>query len=157
MAQKHFEKLFQILKLKHLRLVTAESCTGGLVAAAITEIPGSSDIFDRGFVTYSNESKVQLLSVPATHIKKHGAVSKQVAMAMAKGAIKHSQADVSVAITGIAGPGGGNTKKPVGLVYIATAYKGEIRCAKLILKGNRSGIRRQAIEKSVEFLLARIR
>jgi nicotinamide-nucleotide amidase len=102
-----------------LRLVTAESCTGGLIAALLTEIPGSSDVVERGFVTYSNEAKEDLLGVPGDLIHQYGAVSESVARAMAEGALKHSLAHVAVAVTGIAGPCGGTAEKPVGLVYVA--------------------------------------
>jgi nicotinamide-nucleotide amidase len=108
-------------RAKGLRLVTAESCTGGLIAGLLTEIPGSSDVVERGFVTYSNESKEDLLGVPNDLIHQYGAVSGPVAGAMALGALKHSLAHVSVAVTGIAGPGGGSAEKPVGLVYVAAA------------------------------------
>ena len=108
----------------NLRIATAESCTGGLIAALFTEIPGSSDVFERGFVTYSNEAKEDLLGIPADMIHRHGAVSEQVARAMAEGALKHSLAQVSIAVTGIAGPGGGTAEKPVGLVYLAVAKLG---------------------------------
>jgi nicotinamide-nucleotide amidase len=105
------------------KLATAESCTGGLVVAALTEIAGSSDVVDRGFVTYSNAAKEMMVGVPRAIIEAHGAVSGQTAAAMAKGALDHSAADVSVAITGIAGPGGGSAEKPVGLVYFAAATR----------------------------------
>src|SRR5580698_10364370 len=106
---------------KHLRVVTAESCTGGLIAGLLTEIPGSSDVVERGFVTYSNQAKEDLLGVPAALLHAHGAVSEPVCRAMADGALKHSLAQLSVAVTGIAGPGGGSAEKPVGVVYVATA------------------------------------
>jgi nicotinamide-nucleotide amidase len=105
------------------KLATAESCTGGLVVAALTDIAGSSDVVDRGFVTYSNAAKEMMVGVPRAIIEAHGAVSGQTAAAMAKGALDHSAADVSVAITGIAGPGGGSAEKPVGLVYFAAATR----------------------------------
>jgi nicotinamide-nucleotide amidase len=105
------------------KLATAESCTGGLVVAALTDIAGSSDVVDRGFVTYSNAAKEMMVGVPRAIIEAHGAVSEQTAAAMAKGALDHSAADVSVAITGIAGPGGGGAEKPVGLVYFAAAAR----------------------------------
>jgi nicotinamide-nucleotide amidase len=108
-------------RAKGLRLVTAESCTGGLIAALLTEIPGSSDVVERGFVTYSNQAKEELLEVPRDLIRQYGAVSEPVARAMAEGALKHALAHVSVAVTGIAGPGGGTAEKPVGLVYVAAA------------------------------------
>lgn len=111
-------------RAKGLRLTAAESCTGGLVAAALTEIPGSSDVFDRGFVTYSNEAKCDMLGVADALLNAHGAVSAEVARAMALGAIDHSQADVAVAVTGVAGPGGGSLEKPVGLVHFACARRG---------------------------------
>jgi nicotinamide-nucleotide amidase len=106
-------------RARGLRLVTAESCTGGLIAALLTEIPGSSDVVERGFVTYSNEAKEDLLGVSGDLIRQYGAVSEPVARAMAEGALKHSLAQVAVAVTGIAGPGGGAAEKPVGLVYVA--------------------------------------
>lgn len=104
-----------------LTIATAESCTGGLVASALTDIAGSSDVFDRGYVTYSNTAKQAMLGVPAQLIADHGAVSAEVAGAMALGALKHSGAGVAVAITGVAGPGGGTPAKPVGLVHLAVA------------------------------------
>lgn len=104
-----------------LTIATAESCTGGMVAAALTSIAGSSDVFDRGFVTYSNEAKAEMLGVDPALIARHGAVSKEVALAMAACALKASRSRLSVAITGIAGPGGGSVEKPVGLVHIAAA------------------------------------
>jgi len=100
-------------------IATAESCTGGLVSAALTSVPGSSDVFDRGFVTYTNTAKSEMLGVPAWLIEKHGAVSEEVARAMAGGALAHSNATIAVSITGIAGPGGGTEDKPVGLVHFA--------------------------------------
>jgi nicotinamide-nucleotide amidase len=103
------------------KIATAESCTGGLVAAALTEIAGSSDVFERGFVTYSNDAKQELLGVPEATLVTHGAVSRETAEAMARGALAHSRADLSVAITGVAGPGGGTADKPVGLVHFAAA------------------------------------
>lgn len=115
--------------LKHMRgaglkLACAESCTGGLIATLFTEIAGSSDVVERGFVTYSNEAKTELIGVPAPLIAEHGAVSEAVARAMAAGALTHSRADIAVGVTGVAGPGGGTSSKPVGLVHIAAALKG---------------------------------
>lgn len=107
------------------KVVLAESCTGGLVCAAITEIPGSSEVLERGFVTYSNEAKIESLGVSAELIDTFGAVSVAVAWGMARGALKHSDADVAVAITGIAGPGGGSESKPVGTVVFACALRGQ--------------------------------
>jgi len=109
-----------------LLLATAESCTGGLIAAALTEIAGSSAVVDRGFVTYSNEAKTGMLGVAPALIGAHGAVSREVAVAMAEGAIRASRADIAVAVTGIAGPGGGSAEKPVGLVHLAVAVRGGV-------------------------------
>jgi nicotinamide-nucleotide amidase len=117
----HAEKLLSDARAKGLKIVTAESCTGGLIAGLLTEIPGSSDVVERGCVTYSNESKHELLGVPDDLIARHGAVSAEVARAMALGALKHAHAHISVAVTGIAGPGGGTRDKPVGLVHFAAA------------------------------------
>ncbi|HVZ52963.1 MAG TPA: CinA family protein [Pseudolabrys sp.] len=111
-------------RARGLKVATAESCTGGLVAGALTEISGSSAVVDCGFVTYSNEAKQEMLGVPADVLKNYGAVSRPTAEAMARGAIAHSRADIAVAITGIAGPGGGSADKPVGLVHFAAASRG---------------------------------
>jgi nicotinamide-nucleotide amidase len=116
-------RVLALCRARGLKIATAESCTGGLVAAALTAIAGSSDVVDCGFVTYSNEAKQNMLGVPAAVLKRHGAVSGETAAAMADGALKNSQADLSVAITGIAGPGGGSKGKPVGLVYFAAASR----------------------------------
>lgn len=115
--------LLEALRREGLLAATAESCTGGLVAAAITDIPGSSDVFDRGFVTYSNAAKRDLLEVPEATLSEHGAVSRETARAMALGALMNSLADVAVAVTGVAGPGGGSEEKPVGLVHFACARR----------------------------------
>jgi nicotinamide-nucleotide amidase len=139
-----------------LRVVTAESCTGGLVAAALTDIPGASDVLDRGFVTYSNEAKETVLGVPSTILERHGAVSREAAEAMAHGAITHSPADVSVAVTGIAGPGGGTPTKPVGLVHFAAMR----RDGPLIHREHRYGdigraeIRRQSVIEALSMVTA---
>jgi nicotinamide-nucleotide amidase len=121
------EALLGLARGSGLKIATAESCTGGLIAGLLTEIAGSSDVFERGFVTYSNDAKHELLGVPEALLKTHGAVSAPVARAMAEGALKHSRADVSIAVTGVAGPGGGTSEKPVGLVYIAAARGDETR------------------------------
>lgn len=115
--------LLDLCKAKNLTVATAESCTGGLVAGALTEIPGSSAVVERGFVTYTNLSKQQTLGVPVDTLKQFGEVSRETAEAMVKGALAHSPASISVAITGIAGPGGGTTNKPVGLVHFAAASR----------------------------------
>jgi nicotinamide-nucleotide amidase len=117
------EALIKLFSAKKLVIATAESCTGGLVAGALTEVPGSSTVMDRGFVTYSNAAKQEMLGVPLETLKRFGAVSRETAEAMARGALGHSAADVTVAITGIAGPGGGMPGKPVGLVHFAAASR----------------------------------
>jgi nicotinamide-nucleotide amidase len=116
--------LLELCKKKGLTVVTAESCTGGLVAAALTDAPGASKVVEGGFVTYSNQAKQTSLNVPASMLEKYGAVSEQVARAMAEGALAASPADLSVSITGIAGPEGGSAEKPVGLVHFAAARRG---------------------------------
>jgi nicotinamide-nucleotide amidase len=127
--------LLDICKARKLMLATAESCTGGLVAGALTDIAGSSAVVDRGFVTYTDEAKQQMLGVPAETLRAHGAVSRPTAEAMAKGVLKHSSADLAVSITGIAGPGGGSAEKPVGLVHFAAAT----RSGRLIRREQRFG------------------
>ena len=116
--------LLELCRQKKLKIATAESCTGGLVAATLTEIAGSSDVVERGFVTYSNEAKQAMLGVPATTLASHGAVSAETAQAMATGALAHAPVDLAVSITGIAGPGGAVAGKPVGLVHLAAASRG---------------------------------
>lgn len=115
--------LVERLRARKLRLATAESCTGGLIAAILTEVPGASDVFECGFVTYSNEAKTEALGVPAGLIVEHGAVSEQVAEAMAAGALAHSRADIALSVTGVAGPGGGTPAKPIGLVCFGGARR----------------------------------
>src|SRR5471032_2177536 len=138
-----------------LRLATAESCTGGMVAAALTEIAGSSDVVERGFVTYSNEAKTALLGVPAALITAHGAVSAEVASAMAGGAVAHAPVELAVAVTGIAGPGGGSDAKPVGLVYLGIARRGlPTRTERHVFAGDRAAVRRAATARALELLLA---
>ena len=144
--------LIKILKKQGIRIVTAESCTGGLLASLFTEIPGASEIFERGFITYSNDAKIENLGVPQKMIHSYGAVSSEVASAMAQGAIDNSHANLSIAITGIAGPDGGNADKPIGLVYIAISYNGNTSALKNIFKGTRSMIRLQTLEKSLELI-----
>ncbi len=139
-------------------IATAESCTGGMVAAALTEIAGASDVFERGFVTYSNEAKMESIGVNIDILETFGAVSVAVAWAMAQGALKHSHADVSVAVTGIAGPGGGSEKKPVGTVVFARAERGgdpSVVVADMRHFGDlgRSEIRRQAALVALELLM----
>jgi nicotinamide-nucleotide amidase len=141
-----------------LTLATAESCTGGLVSAALTDIPGSSEVFDRGFVTYSNGAKIEMLGVPATTIAAHGAVSAETAQAMARGALERSAADVSVAITGIAGPGGGSADKPVGLVHFACARRGGpvVHVERRFSPLTRAEIRQASVDQALDMLIAAI-
>ena len=145
-------RVLDIFRTRGLKLATAESCTGGLVAAALTDLAGSSDVVDRGFVTYSNAAKEAMLGVPAITLKRHGAVSAETAAAMAAGAIVHSLADIAVAITGIAGPGGGTAQKPVGLVHFAAASRDGRRLAKSRRYGKIG--RRRVRERSVAEALA---
>lgn len=135
------------------KIATAESCTGGMISAAFTDIPGSSDVFERGFVTYSNESKTEMLGVPLELIEREGAVSKKVAVSMAEGALFHSHADVVVAVTGIAGPGGGSKEKPVGLVYIAVKYAEKIIAKEYKFNGGREEIRDSSVRAALEQIL----
>ena len=136
------------------RVATAESCTGGLVAAAITDIPGSSAWFERGFVTYTDEAKRDDLAVPAELLERHGAVSEPVALAMATGALARSRADVAVAITGIAGPGGATPGKPVGTVCFAFAQRDRVAEARTLhLDGDRAAVRAQSVDFALERLI----
>ena len=148
------EDLAQICLDKHYKVVTAESCTGGLVAAAITSLPGSSQWFERGYVTYSNEAKHQDLGVPLELIEKYGAVSREVAYAMASGAKEKAPAQLSLAITGIAGPEGGSADKPVGTVWFAWGLAdGSIQTEKVLFTGDRQSVRTQAVNFSLSRLL----
>ena len=131
-----------LLRQRHL-LATAESCTGGMIAAACTDLQGASQWFERGFVSYSNEAKTEMLGVPAELSAKHGAVSEEVVRAMAEGAIRHSRAQVSIAVTGIAGPGGGSEEKPVGTVWVGWSSPSKTQSTLLHLSGDRSQIRLQ--------------
>lgn len=136
-----------------LKIALAESCTGGLIAASLTDIPNSSDVLERGFVTYSNEAKMELLGVPEEIIANFGAVSSETAEAMAKGCLYHSRADVALSVTGIAGPGGGSPLKPVGLVYFGLAWRDEeVKTIKHLFTGNRAEIRKGATASAFELL-----
>ena len=136
------------------KIVTAESCTGGLIAAACTAIAGSRDWFERGFVTYSNEAKAELLGVPKALIEAHGAVSAEVACAMAEGALSNSHAQLAVAVTGIAGPNGATPGKPVGTVWLAVARAGVAAQAELLtLAGDRAAVREQSVQRALQRLL----
>ena len=148
--------LLDLARARGLRIATAESCTGGLVAGALTEIAGSSDVVDRGFVTYSNEAKQQMLGVPADTIRTHGAVSRVTAEAMARGALGKAAADIVVAITGIAGPGGGSPDKPIGLVHFAAASRNGALVHKEMRYGDigRAEVRRLSVLQALALLKA---
>ncbi|WP_156851274.1 CinA family protein [Bartonella refiksaydamii] len=154
-CEKQAREVLTACRQKGLLLTTVESCTGGLIAANLTTIAGSSEVFDCGFVVYSNESKTQLVGVCTELIKNYGAVSKEVALAMAEGGLKHSQAGIAIAVTGIAGPGGACLDKPIGLVHFAIAYKNhktlhtEVRFGDL----DRNTIRYAAVENALKMIL----
>ena len=151
-------QLIALCRARGLLIATAESCTGGLLAAAITAVPGSSDVFERGFVTYSNAAKSGMLGVPEALISAEGAVSEAVARAMAEGALRHSAAHVSAAITGIAGPGGGSPAKPVGLVHFAIATRGAAttHLRKEFGDAGRDKVRRLSVETALGMMLRAI-
>ena len=143
-------ELADALRARGWKLATAESCTGGLLAAECTSIAGSSDWFERGFVTYSNDAKIESLGVDARLIERHGAVSAEVAQAMAEGALAHSKADIALAVTGIAGPGGATPGKPVGTVWLGWCVRGEAAHAVwLRLAGDRAAIRTESVRAAV--------
>ncbi|MGE5270710.1 MAG: CinA family protein [Thiohalocapsa sp.] len=147
------ESVLRACRVRDWRLATAESCSGGLVAAALTAIPGASDVVDRGFVTYSNAAKRELLGVPAETIEAHGAISREVAAAMATGAVVRAGVDLAVSVTGIAGPGGGTSDKPVGLVCLGLALKdGTVRIEHRLFPGDRAQVRQQAVTLALELL-----
>lgn len=154
-CEKQAHEVLAACRQKDLLLTTVESCTGGLIAASLTNIAGSSDVLDCGFVVYSNEAKTRLVGVCAELIKTYGAVSKEVALAMAEGGLKHSCARIAVSVTGIAGPGGASLDKPVGLVHFAVAYKDhktlhkEMRFGKL----DRKAIRYATVENALKMIL----
>ncbi len=141
------------LRARGWRLATAESCTGGLIAAACTAVAGSSDWLEGGLVTYSNGAKTRWLGVPAEWINRHGAVSEPVALAMAQGALRESGADLAVAVTGIAGPGGAVPGKPVGTVWLAWATPQQVQAERLQLPGDRSAVRHATVQAALQRLL----
>jgi nicotinamide-nucleotide amidase len=149
------QALIEEAREKRIKIATAESCTGGLIAGALTEIPGASDVVDRGFVVYSNNAKTKLLNVRAAVIMKHGAVSEEVARAMAEGALKNSSAEIAVSCTGIAGPTGATPDKPIGLVHLAAARTGQTTLAEECRFGDigRSEVRMRSVEAGLKLLL----
>jgi nicotinamide-nucleotide amidase len=152
------ETVLQSLRRRRLKLATAESCTGGLISGLLTEIAGSSDVVERGFVVYSNEAKMSLLGVPKHVIDTHGAVSEATARAMAEGALKNSLADIAVSVTGIAGPGGGTPEKPVGLVYLACAAREAATEHRrfVFAKANRHEVRMKSVAAALDLLQAQL-
>lgn len=152
-------RVLELLRVHQLKLVTAESCTGGLIAGLLTEIPGSSDVLERGYVTYSNEAKAECLGVEPQLIAARGAVSEEVARAMAAGALAHSRADIAVSVTGVAGPGGGSAEKPVGLVHFAAARKGEpvLHMERRFGDLGRSQIRLETVRTALDLVTATVR
>lgn len=148
--------LAERLNTLKLQMACAESCTGGMIAARCTDLAGSSAWFDRGFVTYSNEAKTQMLGVPAELITTHGAVSSPVAHAMALGAVYRSHAQVSVAVTGVAGPGGGSPEKPIGTVWFGWCVNGLVSTQLQHFQGSRSDVRQATVAHALEGLLKRL-
>lgn len=150
-------RLVRLATDRRLRIATAESCTGGLIGATLTDVPGASAVFTHGFITYANEAKRDVLGVPQSDLDHFGAVSDPVAKAMAVGARRVANADLSVSVTGIAGPGGGSAEKPVGLVYIATATAIRTQVHRhLFSKGSRSFIRLKTVEAALMHLLSEV-
>ncbi len=147
------QELFKLLDKNNMRLVTAESCTGGMIAAAITDIPGSSRVFERGFVTYANEAKGEMLGVAIETIQQFGAVSPPTVEEMVHGALNHSRGNVAVATTGIAGPDGATETKAVGTVYIGVGIKGRpVKSYEHHFKGDRAAVRKQSVDMAVKHL-----
>ena len=146
-------KVGRRLKAARARLVTAESCTGGWVAQAVTSIAGSSDWFERGFVTYSNAAKQELLGVRTRTLKKHGAVSEETAREMALGALARSKGTIALAVTGVAGPGGGSSEKPVGMVCFAWIHKKKLKSETRHFPGNRESVRRKSVVHALQGVL----
>ncbi len=146
--------LIDLCRRKRLMLATAESCTGGLIAGLITSVPGSSDVLDCGFVTYSNAAKTRMIGVPAELITRHGAVSEQVARAMAEGALENSEAQIAISVTGVAGPGGGTAAKPVGLVHCAAARRGFRTAHRVLRLGDigRDAVRMETVHAAIEMV-----
>jgi nicotinamide-nucleotide amidase len=147
------EDVLDACRRRKWKLATAESCTGGMVAAALTDIAGSSDVVERGFVTYSNEAKIELLGVPEALLLAHGAVSEEVARAMAEGALARAPVALAVSITGVAGPGGATPTKPVGLVWFGVAGRGAAHTERHVFPGDRTAVREAARRRALELLL----
>ena len=150
------DKVVELLIKSGKKLAVAESCTGGMVSAALIDVPGVSGCFLEGVIAYSNEAKIRILGVPGEQIERHGAVSEEVAAAMARGLRENSGADMALAITGIAGPGGGTAEKPVGLVYIAVSDDNGEECARLLIPGQRGQVRERATKSALNMLRLRL-
>ena len=147
------ERVLDACRARGWRVATAESCTGGLVSAALTAIASASDVVERGFVTYSNKAKVEMLGVPPETIAAHGAVSAETAAAMAQGALERASADLAVSVTGVAGPGGGSAEKPVGLVVLGLARRGAAcRTERHVFQGDRGAVRTAALRMALALL-----
>ena len=152
------EQLLAACRDNKIKIATAESCTGGLIAGCLTAVAGSSDVMERGFVTYSNEAKSEMLGVPSELILRVGAVSEEVSRAMAEGALKHSRAQLTLAVTGVAGPGGGTTEKPVGLVHLSCTRKGgATRHERHVYEGDRDAVRWATVQTALDMALAAIK
>lgn len=147
------EELVEILTKKQYKITTAESCTGGLVAATIVNVSGASEVFQAGFVTYANEAKEKELGVKSETLQTYGAVSEKTAKEMAIGCAAHAKAQVGISTTGIAGPGGGTAEKPVGLIYIGCAVRSNVYVEKNVFSGDRQQVRRQAADRAIGFAL----
>ena len=151
-TQQLVKQIAEQLTQRGEKLCTAESCTGGLIAKTLTDLAGSSDWFDRGFVTYSNQAKTDMLAVPESVIETYGAVSEAVVNAMVVGALKHGVADYAIAVTGVAGPGGGSEEKPVGTVWIGVGSKAQVIARKYIFPGDRIEVRQATLDTALESL-----
>lgn len=156
MASAPVRELAAALLARGLQLATAESCTGGMIAGTCTDLAGSSDWFERGFVSYSNQAKTAMLGVDPALIEAHGAVSEAVALAMARGAVQHSLAQCSLAVTGVAGPGGGSAAKPVGTVWFGWCVNGQADAECLRFDGDRAAVREATVEHALRGLLQRL-
>jgi nicotinamide-nucleotide amidase len=151
------EELLAACRQQNIKIATAESCTGGLIAGCLTAVSGSSDVVERGFVTYSNEAKMEMIGVPAELIERVGAVSEEVSRAMAEGALQYSGAQLSLAVTGIAGPGGATEDKPVGLVHLACALEGNAtEHVRAVFAGDRDAVRMATIGTALDMAIAAV-
>lgn len=151
------EQVVALLKEKRIKISTTESCTGGFLAGTIVNVSGASEVFDEGYITYSNEAKQKILGVKKETLEKYGAVSYETALEMADGCAKVSDAQIAIGITGIAGPTGGTEEKPVGLVYMGCYYLETVKVKKFIFSGDRTEVRSQSVEEALRFILERLK